>query len=88
PFVTTFHGSYAGRSSVKILYNSVMARGDAIIANSHYTADLIRSLYPQASERIRVIHRGTDFAAFSPAAVAADRVEGLRRAWGVPPHER
>ena len=64
--MTTFHGSYAGRSSVKILYNSVMARGDAIIANSHYTADLIRSLYPQAAERIRVIHRGTDFAAFSP----------------------
>ncbi len=88
PFVTTFHGSYAGRSSVKILYNSVMARGDAIIANSHYTADLIRSLYPQAAERIRVIHRGTDFGAFSPAAVAAERVDDLRRAWGVSPHER
>ena len=43
PFVTTYHGSYAGRSSVKVLYNSVMARGDAVIANSHYTADLIRS---------------------------------------------
>jgi len=88
PFVTTFHGSYAGRSSVKILYNSVMARGDAIIANSHYTADLIRSLYPQAADRIRVIHRGTDFGAFSPAAVAAERVDDLRRAWGVSPHER
>ena len=88
PFVTTFHGSYAGRSSIKILYNSVMARGDAIIANSHYTADLIRSLYPQAAERIRVIHRGTDFGAFSPAAVAAERVDDLRRAWGVSPHER
>ncbi|MET0745511.1 MAG: glycosyltransferase family 4 protein [Microvirga sp.] len=88
PFVTTFHGSYAGRSSVKVLYNSVMARGDAIIANSHYTADLIRSLYPHAAERIRVIHRGTDFAAFSAQAVAAERVEDLRRAWGVSPHER
>ena len=43
PFVTTYHGSYAGRSSVKVLYNSVMARGDAVIANSHYTAGLIRS---------------------------------------------
>ena len=26
PFVTTYHGSYAGRSGVKVLYNSVMAR--------------------------------------------------------------
>ena len=88
PFVTTFHGSYAGGSSVKILYNSVMTRGDAVIANSHYTAGLVRSLSPQASERIRVIHRGTDFAKFSPSAVGPDRVEALRKAWGVAPHER
>jgi glycosyltransferase involved in cell wall biosynthesis len=88
PFVTTYHGSYAGRSSVKVLYNSVMARGDAVIANSHYTADLIRSHYPQAGERIRVIHRGTDFSVFSPSAVAPERIENLRKAWGVAPHER
>jgi hypothetical protein len=46
PFVTTYHGSYAGRSAVKILYNSVMARGDVVIANSHYTADLIGRVHP------------------------------------------
>jgi glycosyltransferase involved in cell wall biosynthesis len=66
----------------------VMARGDAVIANSHYTGDLIQSLYPQASERVRVIHRGTDFTTFSPSAVTPERVEGLRRSWGVEPHER
>jgi len=88
PFVTTYHGSYAGRSSVKLLYNSVMARGDVVIANSHFTAEVIRSVYPPAAERIRVIHRGTDLAAFSPAAVAPERVEAMRRAWGVAPDER
>ena len=88
PFVTTYHGSYAGRSSVKMLYNSVMARGDVVIANSHYTADLIRSNHPAARDRIRVIHRGTNFAVFSPAGVAPERVEAVRRAWGVAPHER
>jgi glycosyltransferase involved in cell wall biosynthesis len=65
-----------------------MARGDAVIANSHYTGDLIRSLYPQAAERIRVIPRGTDFAVFSPAAVSPERIENLRKAWEVAPHER
>ncbi|HEX2137359.1 MAG TPA: glycosyltransferase family 4 protein [Microvirga sp.] len=88
PFVTTYHGSYAGRSAVKVLYNSVMARGDAVIANSQYTADLIRSLHPQSRDRIRVIHRGTDFSVFSAGAVAPERVEALRKAWGVAPHER
>jgi glycosyltransferase involved in cell wall biosynthesis len=88
PFVTTYHGSYAGRSSVKVLYNSVMARGDVVIANSHYTGELIRSVYPQAGERIQVIHRGTDFLKFAPAAVSPERIDALRKAWNVAPHER
>lgn len=89
PFVTTYHGSYSGRTGVKVLYNSVMARGDVVIANSHYTADLIRNLHPdQAGDRVRVIHRGTDLALFAAGAVSAGRVEALRRAWGVAPHER
>ncbi|MFD0936338.1 glycosyltransferase, partial [Methylobacterium trifolii] len=89
PFVTTYHGSYSGRTGVKVLYNSVMARGDVVIANSRYTADLIRSLHAeQAGARIQVIHRGTDLAGFSPMAVGPARVEALRRAWGVAPHER
>ena len=89
PFVTTYHGSYSGRTGVKVLYNSVMARGDVVIANSHYTADLIHRLHPeQAGDRVQVIHRGTDLATFSPVAVGPARVEALRRAWGVAPHQR
>ncbi|HYF54483.1 MAG TPA: glycosyltransferase family 4 protein [Salinarimonas sp.] len=88
PFVTTYHGSYSGSSRIKLRYNSVMARGDAVIANSHYTAGLIAASYPWAEPRLRVIHRGTDFRAFTPSAVTPERVEALRRAWGVAPHER
>lgn len=88
PLVTTYHGSYSARSSVKVLYNSVMARGHVVIANSHYTADLIRRAHPPAAGRIRVIHRGTDFSAYTPATVAPERVEALRRVWGLDPHQR
>ena len=35
-----------------------------------------------------MIHRGTDFAVFSPRAVAPERIEALRKAWDVAPHER
>nr|NKR04785.1 glycosyltransferase family 4 protein [Escherichia coli] len=70
-------------------YNSVMARGDVVIANSRYTADLIHRVHPeQAGDRVRVIHRGTDLAVFNPVAVGAGRVEALRRAWNVAPHGR
>ncbi|MHB2167331.1 glycosyltransferase family 4 protein [Alsobacter sp. R-9] len=88
PFVTTYAGAYGGRSAAKVLYNSVMARGDVVIANSHYTADLITRMHPFAREHVRVIHRGTDLKAFSPAAVAPERVERLRTTWGVDPDRR
>jgi glycosyltransferase involved in cell wall biosynthesis len=88
PFVTTYHGIYAGRAGPKLLYNSVMARGDVVIANSRFTADLVARLYPWARARIEVIHRGTDLALFAPTSVAPDRVEKLRSAWGVTPGQR
>ncbi|MBV8764073.1 MAG: glycosyltransferase family 4 protein [Hyphomicrobiales bacterium] len=88
PFVTTYHGIYGGRAAPKLLYNSVMARGDAVIANSRYTAEVIAQLYPWARKRITIVHRGTDLSLFAPSAVAPMRVEKLRSAWGVVPGRR
>jgi glycosyltransferase involved in cell wall biosynthesis len=88
PLVTTFHGIYSGRSPIKLNYNSVMARGDVIIANSAFTAEHIAKTYPQACERVAVIYRGVDFRRFSPGAVDPARVRRLREAWGVAPHEQ
>lgn len=88
PFVTTYHGSYASRSTVKTLYNSVMARGDVVIANSGYTAELILAKHPFAAGKLRVVNRGTDFSAFAPSVVLPERVQALRQAWGVEAHQR
>ncbi len=88
PFVTTYHGSYSGQSSIKRFYNSVMVRGDAVIANSHYTAGLIQQAHGVYDERLRVIHRGTDLQVFTPAAIQPERIDRLRRAWNIQPHQR
>jgi glycosyltransferase involved in cell wall biosynthesis len=88
PFVTTYHGSYASRSAVKTLYNSVMARGDVVIANSAYTAELILAKHGFARDRIRVVNRGTNFSAFAPQAVAPERIQALRTAWGIRAHQQ
>jgi glycosyltransferase involved in cell wall biosynthesis len=87
PLVTTFHGIYSGRSPIKLNYNSVMARGDVVVANSAFTAEHIAKTYPQASDRIAVIYRGVDFRRFSPGAVDPARVRRLRDAWKIAPHE-
>jgi glycosyltransferase involved in cell wall biosynthesis len=83
PFVTTYHGAYASPGPFKNFYNSVMARGDLVIANSEYTARLIAARHGTPRERIRVIYRGIDPARFSPDAVSEERLARLRAAWGV-----
>jgi glycosyltransferase involved in cell wall biosynthesis len=60
-----------------------MARGDRVIANSSYTADLIATRYATPRQRITVIHRGVDVHAFDPAHIKAARVAALRAQWGV-----
>ena len=87
PFVTTYHGAYGERGRIKRLYNSVMARGDAVIANSQYTADLIRGRYGALAGTPHVIPRGVDMAKFSLATIAPARINALRTAWGVTPHQ-
>ncbi|MEJ8570885.1 glycosyltransferase family 4 protein [Microbaculum marinum] len=84
PFVTTYHGAYKSGGGVKNWYNSVMARGDVVIANSRFTAGLIEERHPVAKGKVRVIYRGTDLARFAPPAIASDRVDRLRASWGVP----
>jgi glycosyltransferase involved in cell wall biosynthesis len=87
-YVTTYHGAYAERGPLKRGYNSVMARGDVVIANSRYTAELIQARYGTPAKRIRVIHRGIDEATFDPDRVVPERVSRLRRSWGVGTVER
>jgi glycosyltransferase involved in cell wall biosynthesis len=81
-FVTTFHGAYAADFPLKRLYNSVMLRGDAVIANSQWTADHIREDYWLRPKRLVVIPRGVDLDRFDPAGVPRERVLRLREAWG------
>jgi glycosyltransferase involved in cell wall biosynthesis len=88
PFVATYHGAYNETNAVKRLYNSVMARGDVTIANSHYTARLVADRYGTPPERLVVIQRGVDTAGFDPARIAPERVATLRQAWGVAPGQR
>jgi glycosyltransferase involved in cell wall biosynthesis len=77
PFVTTYHGAYAEKGPFKRAYNSVMARGDIVIANSNYTADLVHARYGTPLAKIRVIHRGVDPHAFDPAALSPERTSQL-----------
>jgi glycosyltransferase involved in cell wall biosynthesis len=82
PFVTTWHGAYRGRSPLKRLYNSAMARGDLVIANSAFTAEAVRSV-SDPGDRLKIIHRGADAAEFNPEGVSAARRAAVFGQWGI-----
>jgi len=88
PFVATYHGVYNAKSNLKRWYNAVMTKGDLVIANSEYTREHVIKEHGIAPDKVVAIPRGVDLSRFEPGVVGVERVEALRRAWGVEPGER
>ncbi|WP_298915761.1 glycosyltransferase family 4 protein [uncultured Algimonas sp.] len=88
PFVTTYHGIYNEGFAGKRRYNSVMARGDLVIANSTFTARHIMDTHGTPEARIRIIPRGVDMAMFDPDAVPPRRIEAVWKKWSVNESDR
>ena len=86
--VTSFPDRLTAGSWPGNLFSRSLARGDRVIAPSSYVSHAMIARYKIPPERISVIPRAIDTAMFSPAAVNADRVAALRRAWGVLPQMR
>lgn len=84
PFVTTFHGRYSDSNPLKKVYNSVMSRGDRVIAISHYIAEEITRRYGLGADRLRVIPRGVDLDLHDPDRVSAERMIKLANDWRLP----
>lgn len=84
PFVTTVHAPYNQGSAAKRLYNSIMVRGDRVIAISDYVARHIVETYGTDPALIRAIPRGVDLRQFAIDAVSAERIIKLARAWRAP----
>ena len=87
-FVTTYHGTYNEGFPGKRLYNSVMARGERVIAISEFIAAHVRERHGVAAARIRIIPRGVDQRRFDPALVPAERLAALRVEWQLPEGRR
>jgi glycosyltransferase involved in cell wall biosynthesis len=83
-FVTTWHGVYSENAPGKRRYNAVMARGERVIAISHFIAARLMSRHHVDPGRLRVIPRGVDPAQFDPAAVSGIRVAKLAAEWRLP----
>lgn len=85
PLLTTWHKGYREQNVFKRLYNSAMVRGTRVVAVSDQIAELITERYHTPPEQIWVVPAAIDMARFDPAAVTEDRLDTIRRSWGVAP---
>ena len=83
-FVTTFHNAYDADLPLKHRYNSVMARGDRVIAISEFVGEHVAEVYGVDPDRLRTIPRGVDLARFDPRRVWGQQVAELALRWRVP----
>ena len=84
PLVTTFHGTYNENNRLKRWYNSVMTRGDRVIAVSDFIADHVRAQFDVPEDRLITVRRGIDLRRFNPGAVSAQRMIKLSGDWRLP----
>lgn len=85
-FVTTFHGTYGLSGPCKRRYNSIMTRGERVIAVSNFIAEHIRKNYAPSPDALRVIHRGVDLKLFNPFGHSPQRMIQLAKEWRLPDH--
>lgn len=83
-FVTTFHNAYDVSGPFKHWYNSVMARGERVIAISEFVAAHAAGVYGIGGDRLRLVPRGVDLKLFDASRVNGDRVVALAAKWRVP----
>ncbi|MDA0901855.1 MAG: glycosyltransferase family 4 protein [Proteobacteria bacterium] len=92
--VSTIHGPYSVKlftkkpSPLKLLYNSMMLKADAIIAVSAFIKNYIKENYgakfQDAAENAVVIHRGVDLNHFDADKVSKPRIIQLSKLWNLP----
>ena len=83
PVLTTWHGHVSNSSFIKKIYNSIMLKGDAVIANSAYTAERISKIYNIGLNKIDIISRGVNVESFEGSKFSNKEISNMRKMWSV-----
>jgi len=84
PFVTTFHGTYSKKNNFKKIYNSVMVKGERVIAISKFINNHILSNYRVVKEKIVTIPRGVNIDSFDYLKVSHERIIAFSKKFNIP----
>ncbi len=82
--ITTFHGIYNFKNSIKKYYNSVMTQGVKVIAVSNFVKNHIIENYKIDKNKIQVIYRGVNHEEFTKEKVSDELLKKFREKYNVP----
>ena len=85
-FVTTFHGTYNFKNSLKKYYNSIMLKSDLIIAGSNFIFSHINENYSEYlnfNKKFLVIFRGINTEYFNPSKIHQTDQKKLISKWNI-----
>ena len=74
PVITSVHMRFRKTNFFKKIYNSILIKGDAIIAISNHIEKSIKISFPKVSDKITVIHRGVDLNLFDSTNINPARI--------------
>ena len=85
-FVTTFHGTYNFKNSLKKFYNSIMVKSDVLIAGSNFIFSHISENYQKflnSKKKFLVIFRGINTEYFDSDIIKKKDIDKLKATWKI-----
>lgn len=83
--VTSAHRDYdVGFWGGQLNYNSILTKGERVIAVSTYIADYLKQNYPFDHSKLKIVPKWVDIKSFDPSQVGAERIINLSSIWRLP----
>ena len=74
PVITSVHMRFRKTNFFKKIYNSILIKGDLVIAISKHIEICIKNTFPKVSHKIKVVHRGVDLNLFDSLNINPARI--------------
>ncbi len=83
PFVTSVHGRLRNQNFLKNYYNSILIKGDVIIAISKHIKDNIINVFPNVKDKVSIVYRGVDLENFNINNISNTRIVNQAKLLGI-----
>ena len=83
PVITSVHMRFRKTNFFKNIYNSILIKGDLVIAISKHIELCIKNTFPKVSHKIKVVHRGVDLKLFDSLNINPARIIAQAKLMGL-----